>query len=258
VDTKDFFIEVSKGNIAGYSFMNKFGRNDSIPNGTWELVSPSSPSGAFPSSGTKVRIKAGGNAADTAEGSGARTITVVGLDSTLTETTEIITTSGANASLATTADFWRVYRAYVSSVGTYGVANTGDIVIEDAGGTVDMLTIMADEGQTQHGAYSIAANKTGYLLSIHIMADALKAADFRLFIRDNLTNVVSPISSKQLKLYFDGVVGQFIYKPAGAAIVLNAVSDIWIEAKGSGANTEVSVDFEILLVDDPSGPIRTM
>lgn len=258
MDTKDFYNEIKQGNIAGYSLMHKFGRNANIPNGAWAMVSSSSPSGTFPASGVTVRIKAGGNASDTTVGVGAREITIIGIDTNLLEVSETITTSGANASLLTATSFWRIYRAYVSSVGIYGEANTGDITIEDSDGINDMLIITADEGQTQHAAHSIPLNKTGYLLSVNMTADAAKAADFRMFVRNNFTNTVSPISSKQLKLYWDGVLGHVNYGPVAPGLTLSALSDIWIESRGGGANTEVSVDFEILLRDNPSGPIRSI
>lgn len=252
----DFLIEVQSGNIARYSMLHKFGRNDNIPSGGWALISPSSPSGAFPASGVSVRVKASGNAADTDGGAGAREITVIGLDTNLMEVSETIVTSGINVSLSTTTSFWRVYRAFVSAVGAYTSANTGNIVIEDSDGINDMLTINADEGQTQHGAYSVPIGKTGYLMSVDIDTDGIKAADFRLFVRENLTNTEAPMSPKRLVLYWDGVLGQTTYRPRSPNLILPALTDIWIEARGSGANTEVSIDFEILLIDDLTGPVQ--
>jgi hypothetical protein len=254
--SSDFFVDVQRGALSEYSIIHKFGRNDSVPNGVWELVSSSSISGALPSSGTTVRIKAGGDAADTAAGAGARKIAIIGLDSNYQEITEEVVTSGANASLPTTNVFWRLYRAYVVEVGTYGDANTDDIVIENSDGSEDRLVITADEGQTQHAVYSIPVNKTGYLLSVHITADASKAADFRLFVRENLSDIQAPVQSRQLKLYWDGIIGEVSYKPKSPGLVLNELSDIWVEARGGGALTQVSVDFEILLKDDPAGPIQ--
>lgn len=256
MDVKEFYNEVKQGNIPEYSLVHKFGRNDDILNNVWDIVSPSSPSGTFPASGIAVRIKAGGNTADSVSGVGAREITVIGIDTTLQEISETIVTSGVNASLATTVSFWRIYRAFVSDVGTYGEANVNDIIIEDSNGINEMLTIKANEGQTQHGAYSIPFGKTGYLLSVDLTVDSSKAADFRLFVRENFTNTISSISSKQLRLYWGGILGQARYKPVAPGLTLNALSDIWIEARGGGQNTEVSADFEILLKDDPSGPIR--
>ncbi len=254
---RNFLTEVAQNNIPGYSVVHKFGRNDAVPNGVWELVSLHGGSGVFRSSPSTVRIKAGGNAADTADGDGAREITVIGLDSNLVEVSENIVTSGALASSVTVASFWRVYRTYVSTVGIYGDTNADDIVIEDSSGNADIITIAQDEGQSQHGSYSIPIGKTGYLLSVHLTSDSNKAADFRLKTRENLTDISAPISPRRVRLFWEGVLGDIDpYNPGSPAVVLPALTDIWIEAEGTSSLTEVSIDFEILLVDDLDPDIR--
>lgn len=134
---------------------------------------------------------------------------------------------------------------------TSPAANTGNIVIEDSGGAADMIMIAADEGQTQYGAYAIPAGKTGYLLNAHVSADASKAADFRVFTREGLNDVAAPYAAKRLQLYGDGILGHVdLYDPPSPGIVMPALSDIWFEAEGGGAGTEVSCHFEVLLVDN--------
>lgn len=248
--SRDFLIEVQKGNVAGHSLVHKFGRNDTVPNGTWEHVSLLSGVTAFRSSAATMRIKAGGNAADTAAGAGAREVTIQGIDSALAEITEAVATAGSSASSATSASFWRVHRAWVSAVGTYSVGNTAAITIEDSGGASDMIMIAATEGQTQYAGYTIPTAKTGYLLSLRLSVDAAKAADFRLFTRGSITDTSAPMASRRIRKYWDGLLGQTVYTPHGPDLVLAALTDIWIEAQGGGAGTEVSADFEILLVDD--------
>lgn len=248
---KNFFVEVRQGNVPGNSMVHKFGRNDSIINNAWDLVSPTGPSGAFPASGTPVRIQAGGDAADTANGAGAREIVVIGIDTNLNEISETIVTAGADASAFTAASFWRVYRAYVTSVGTYGGTNTADIILTHT--TEPIIDILAGEGQSQHGAFTVPLGKTGYLVSIALMADGNKAADFRVFIRENFNDVTAPMKPARVQLYFDGILGQEKVSPPSPILVLPALTDIWVEARGGGANTEASVDFEILLVDDDPG-----
>lgn len=251
---KDFLIEVQKGNVAGHAIEYKFGRNDDVPNGSFELISQLSGAAMFRTTAATVRVKAGGNAADTAAGAGAQEVTVVGIASDLTETQETIATAGASASSATTTSFWRVYRAWVSDFGaraTTPAANTGNIVIEDSGAAADMIMIAANEGQSQYGAYAVPTGKTGYLISAHVTADASKAADFRMFTREGLNDVAAPYAAQRLQLYADGILGHAsIYDPPAPGIVIPALADIWVEAEGGGAGTEVSCNFEILLVDD--------
>jgi hypothetical protein len=203
----------------------------------------------MPASGNPVRIKAGGNAADAFGGSGAISVEIFGLNESFIEVTETIIPSGTGVSQPTSGSFWRVYRAGVVDVGTYGAANIDDIVIENSNGSSDRLEITADEGQTQHCAYSIPSGSIGYLMSMHAHVDGGKAADIRVFSRENLNVVISPMTSKRLKLYYDGVLGTIDYLPDAPNIILPPLTDVWVEARGGGANTEVSVDMEILIIE---------
>jgi len=248
--SQDWWVNVQKGLIPGHSLVHKFGRNDAVPNGSWAFVNLLIFTAWPLSAATTVRIKAGGNAADTAAGAGAQEVTVQGIDSTLAELSETIATAGASASSATTASFWRVHRAWVSSVGTYGAANTAAITIENSGGGTDLIEIAAGEGQTQFAGWSVPTGKTAYLRSITVTVDAGKAADIRLFTRADYNDAADPMKSKRLRLYFDGVLGVLNYTPASPLGGFAALTDIWFEANGSGAQTEVSVDFELLVVDD--------
>lgn len=250
ITEKDWLVEVAQGNVPGASLVHKFGRNDAVPNASFELVSMLSAATTFLSAATKVRIKAGGNINDTVLGTGAREVTVQGIASDLTETSEAIATAGASASTATTASFWRVYRAWVSSAGAYGGSNTGDVTIEDSGGSADINIIKAGEGQTQFASYSIPTAKTGYLLSVHVTVDTTQEADIRVFTRESLNDAAVPMPAKRLKLYWDGIKEAFTYTPRSPELVLPALTDIWVEAQGAGGATQISVDFEILLIDD--------
>ena len=89
--------------------------------------------------------------------------------------------------------------------------------------------------------------KTGYLLGTHITVDAGKAADVRIVTRNNFNDVVTPFSPARIRKYWDGVLGDLHYEPRAPEMIFPALTDIWMEAEGAGAQTEVSADFEILL-----------
>lgn len=248
---QDFLIEVQKGNIPGHSMIHKYGRNDGVPNASWELISLLSAASSFRSSAATMRIKAGGNAADTAAGAGAREVTIQGIDDSFNEVSEAVATAGASASSATSTLFWRVPRAWVSAVGTYGVANTAAITIEDSGGAADITMIAADEGQTQFAGWTVPIGKTAYLLSVHVTVDTNKTANIRCCTRASMDDTAAPMSSKRVNLFWDGIQEPgFVYKPYGPELTLAAKTDIWFEAYGDGAATHVSCDFELLVVED--------
>ena len=246
---RDFLIEVQKGNIPGHRIVHKFGRNDSVPNGSWQFVNQLGFTAWPLSAPTTVRGKAG-DAADTAAGAGAREITIRGIDSNFNEIDEAVATAGASASANTSASFWRVHRAWVSAVGTSGAANTGNVIIENSGGGTDLIQITADEGQTQFGGWTVPIGKTAYVLGWHVQVDATKPAKLRLFTRADIDDTAAPMKSKRLKEFMDGIQGQFRLAPRSPGPGIAGKSDLWAEAFGEGAMSEVAVDIEILVVDD--------
>jgi len=246
---REYFTEVCKGNVTGQDCIHKFGANDSVPNGTWAFVSTLGQT-TFPlTAATTVRVKAG-NAADTAAGAGAREVTVQGIDDSFNEVIEAIATAGGSASSATTASFWRVHRMWVSSAGTYEGNNTGDVVIENSAGGTDIITMSAGDGQTLDAVWTVPIGKTAYLISAHITVDATKPADVRIYTRENMDDTSVPVTAKRLKKHFIGLETPYVYRPSGANTSVNAKGDIWAEARGGGAASAVSVDFELLIIDD--------
>lgn len=249
---QDFYLEVQKGRIPGHSIVHKFGRNTAVANATWEGVHPLGGLFVFLSAATTMRVKAGGNSADTAAGAGAQVVTLEGMDGLGARITEDLFLDGATASAATSLTFLRTDRTYVADgrAGAYGGANIGTVVIEDAAGNNDMIEIEAGEGQSQYCAYSVPIGKKGYVMEIRVQADSQKPADFRVFTRERILDAATPFGATRVKMHFDGVVGQETEQGSSPLLVLPALTDIWIEAEGDGAQTEVSADMEILLVDN--------
>ena len=243
-------LEVQKGNVPGQSIVHKYGRNDAIPNGSWAHVNLLGGALWQRTAAGTVRVKAG-HASDTAGGGGAQAITIIGIDDNLVEVSESVATAGASASSATTALFWRVYRAYITpaSAGAYSAANTGVVVIEDSGGSNDLISIGVEEGQSQFAAYTVPTGKSAYLQSAFITVDAGKAANIRLFTRANFNDVTTPFEPNRQRLHFDGVLGAVSFKPDTPLGAYPALTDIWWEAYGGGAASQVSVDFELLVCD---------
>jgi hypothetical protein len=247
--TNNFYLDMAKGNVDGHTITHKFGRNETVPIGAWEGVLQLSTSFVWLTTAVTIRVKSGGDANDTAAGTGAQAVTVFGLDENGAAATEDIELAGASVSSATSTTFTRVYRAWIADgrAGAYTGNNVGDIVIEDSGGVADLIMIAATEGQTQYCAFTIPLGLTGYLMSIQVQADGLKAADFRLCVREDILDTSTPFQPNRLKFFWDGVLGQSTLQPATPILVLPALTDIWIEARGGGAQTEVSADMEIIL-----------
>lgn len=255
------WLDVARSLQSGIESIKKFGRNDSV--GT--SFEPISMGGIYntPQSGsaTALRIKSGGNANDTAAGSGAREITLEGLDENFAYATETLATAGASASSATTTTFTRLYRAYVSESGTYASAtagsHSGDIVIENSAGGTDWLTIDSQIGfpisQSEVGAFSVPSGKSAYVFLRDVTANTGKTFDLIYFERANIDETSAPYSAMRAKSVIVGVNGGVIGAYENTNVPFGPCSgpcDIGFMGKVSTGTGEISVEFEIILVDE--------
>lgn len=254
------WLDVARSNATGLDSIKKFGRNPSV--GT--SYEPVAFGGIYrtPQSGsaTTLRVKAGGNANDTAAGTGAREVTIIGLDENFEEVTEAIATAGASASAATTTTFTRVYRAYVSSSGTYATSaagsHAGNIVIEDSAGTQDWLTIDSTnfpKGQSEIGAYTVPAGVSGYVKLRNLSIDSGKTVDMVFFQRGNCDETAAPYTAMRAQSVVSGVSGGSIEVFGDTDVPFGPYvgpTDIGFMARVSTGSASVSCEFEIFIVSE--------
>lgn len=149
---------------------------------------------------TTLRIKAGGNASDTAAGSGARSIQLTGISPTGEMITETLVTAGASASATTSQTFIRLLGIKVVDSGTYsspggGGSHAAAITIENGAGGTDWGTIDATEyptGNAQIGGFTIPAGKVGYLYDIRANVDSNKLANLVFVRREEILATAAP------------------------------------------------------------------
>ena len=256
--TQDYLIEVSKGNIQGASIIDKFGQNIAV--GT--TLVPVTAIGIYNtpqvSGATTLRIKAGGNANDTAAGTGAREITLVGLDETGTLLIEAIVTAGASASAVTTGTFMRLYSMSVSESGSYANATTAShaalITVENGTGgtdwgTIDVVDTFAGS-RSNIASYSVPLGYTAYLLAWDISIESTKTVDLLFFKRENLLETAAPYTSMQM-LFEIAALSDSRDEHLAAPIRFPALTDIGFMAKVSSTGTaKVVANFSILLLQD--------
>ncbi len=237
--------------------VHKFGRNPEVGNNTWEDVWTRGGVYAWPTAAQTVHIVSN-SADDAAAGTGARSVTIEGLDANLREVSETIATNGTSTSTGTQV-FFRVNRAYVAAAGEYGTltagGNKGTIDINTStGGAVAEIRISTGSGtvglgQTEVGRYTVPARKVAYIASMHISVDASKPARVVMFQRRDAGTVAAPFTSPRIILDFDAVQGAEDLLPVEPIGPFPAGTDLWFAAKGDGNATEVSVDFEVETID---------
>lgn len=249
--------QIARGNMRLAHIHHQFGRNAAC--GT--SYEPVSDNGIYRTpqvaGATQLRVKAGGNAADTAAGAGARSVKLFGIDAAGNEITEVIDTAGSSASAATTQSFIRLYHAEVHESGTYGTqsagSHVGNITIEDAAGTADWAQILLNgfaSGTTCIGSLTIPRNHVGLVTSINITIDTSggKTMDVLFMQRSNILQTAAPYSPIVKVQEFLGLgVGQSI--TYDIPFKVPELTDIGVLAKSSNGTNAVSVDMEIIMLE---------
>tara|TARA_S200002703_G_scaffold159912_1_gene175460 strand:- start:25764 stop:27068 length:1305 start_codon:yes stop_codon:yes gene_type:complete len=249
----DYHTDLAAGLNEDRTIVHKFGASIAIGTSYAPLTTSKVYQVPQVSGAVALRVKAG-NTNDTAAGSGAREVTLEGVDETGTYTTEALATAGTSASALTSTTWLRLYRIYVSASGTYASASAGShaaaIVIETSGG-VEWGSIDATgfpKGQSQIGAYTVPLGFTGYLREYHltVTTSGTKTVDFIMFQRQNFLETAAPYSGMRAIHELYGMSGavDFEYK---IPYQLPALTDFGFMCKGA-STPDVTCEFLIELV----------
>jgi hypothetical protein len=188
------------------------------------------------------------SANDTANGTGARTVYVEGLDANHEEISEIVTLSGQTAVL-TAQSFLHINNAYVATAGS-GLSAAGDIYFGDGVVTAGVPAtvydlIKFDYNQRITGSYTVPAGFTAY-------------------VAQGLFSAGQPGGSAQVAGRLLTVAQDGIRRTAAITTVNNGTADYAFEypiripekttleatAQGSSNNNEASSLFILLLVSN--------
>ena len=176
-----FDLQVARGQITGHKSLFKFGNNSDI-NGSLETIWSHGGLYVYPTSAIQMKVSSS-SADDAALGTGARTVSVQGLDQDYNEVAETVTLTGQTAVLTTTT-FIRVFRAFVITAGSGGTA-AGTIYVGT--GTVTSgvpATVYAEialgENQTTMAVWTVPAGYTFYVYRGTFSAASNNAAQYIL------------------------------------------------------------------------------
>lgn len=257
ISDKSFLIEVAKGNVAKHSIVDKFGENSSI--GTSYVPVASGGTYQTPTALTSVEIVSDSANDVNTSGSGAHQVEVTGLSTGWAEITETVNLNGTTA-VALSNQFFRIYRARVSTSGTYGspagASHNSTITINTSGAGALWAEIDTDGGfglgSSEIGVYSVPTGHTAYLLESLIDVDSTKSTNVLLFKREGADDVASPFSPMIVLSIHRGLTGeQPLRGPAPVVGKITGPADIGYMAKvASGASVKCEVTMQILLIED--------
>lgn len=249
--SKDFFLEVAKGNVGGHSLVNKFGRNDDIDSGSgFEDIWAGGGTRTYLSAAETMDIVST-STSDAAAGTGTRTFSIEGLDSNYDEISETVTLNGTTT-VTTSNSYLRVHRCKSLTTGTGGV-NAGDITVDPttSGSGSRQAFISAGDGQTLISHYTIPNNKTAYMVGAHVKVSSaaggtgIKEAVVQMLVREE--NM-----SWNLQMETGGRSDGANVTPELVSKARNPYSektDIRWRADSDNNNTSVYVEYTLILVD---------
>lgn len=195
------------------------------------------------------------DAADAAAGTGARTVTIVGLDSDWLPYENTYTMTGVTPVIIPAGTFKRVHRMFVATAGTYAVGgntghNVGDITLKMTTtpfGTV--AEIKPEVGGTLMCNYTVAAGHTMYMTRVGVYVEDSKIVDVELWKREQADVIAAPFGPTRVRLTLDAIQTERTAEFTGA-LKFTEKTDIWLYGSASTGTAEIDGYFDIFLANN--------
>lgn len=243
----DFEQNLALGKIEGKQIVNKYGRNIDVDTGTVpeDLWGGGGVYTGWATAAEPLRV-ASSDTNDTAAGTGARTLTISGLDASYNQITETVTLNGTS-NVVTQQSFLRAHSCRVASAGSGG-ANVGSITVgQNVTTTNVMINIQPAFNQSQCGCYTVPAGYTALIQQV-----------------SGTTNVGTAGATVQCTFYIRAFGEVFRYRrpfticvnspyivDIYGGIVLTEKSDVIIRCFSASANNnDVAVGYDMILVQN--------
>lgn len=244
-------IDLARGKYSYAKPFAKFGTNRSV--GT--SIVPVTDYGSYAVPQTAVSLEVlSTDANDTAAGTGARSITVFGLDENSLEISQTVNLNGITP-VPLPINMRRVYRVLVASSGTYATATAGShvgtITVRQQGtGTVfGQLGFISGfpVGQSLIGVYSVPADKILFLRNVTMSVNTSRVVSFALFVRNELDQTAPPYEGMRIQRFWEQVNGTIT---DNEVVVYPPKTDIGFMALASNGTNSASVSFKGVLFDN--------
>ena len=243
-----FELQVSRGQVDGHKTLFKFGINGDVGTSV-ETVWAQGGTYVYPASATVMKISSS-SADDAAAGTGARTISIAGLDANYNEISETVILNGQTA-VNTVNSYLRIFRMFVVTAGSGATAagtiyaGTGNVTSGVPAVIYGMIALNAN--QTQMAFWTVPAGYTLYLMGVYYSSGNSTANAFTNFqlIQRSLNGVFRQQSSTRTPGNGDFVLD--LHTP----VAFPEKTDIEIRAIASAGASSVSAEFEGIYIKNP-------
>lgn len=243
----NYNYEVALGRRQGASTWNKFGYNSDVDTGTEAIWSAG---GTFTPLYTAEQLNiASTSTNDTNGGTGANSIVVYGVDSSWNHVAEVVTLNGTTT-VQTTNSYFCINRMAIYLAGS-GKANAGVITATAPSAATTQAQMPAGEGTTQQCIFGVGQNQQ--FLSDWLQFNVLKisgGASPRVTIKGWVYSAVSSAKYEVFRGAIDTGVENTVQITPSQPFVIGEKSILWFEATTNTDNTEVSLRFSGILIQD--------
>jgi len=234
-----FEFQVALGQFPRYSSNNKFGFNNAVGTTQEEIWNVGGIESYLSSAQTMNIVSTSTNDDGSPVGTGARTLTINGLDNSWLPVQETITLNG-QTNVLTSNSYLRVFRMVVNTAGSTG-SNVGTITAKASTATTTHAQIDPTNNQTLKINFSVSANK--YCLITYAELGVAKADDSQ--IRFKIRPFGEVFQTKRMLNLFETTVGFSNFEP----ILVPPKSDITITALSAAGGVSVSANIDYYLID---------
>jgi len=242
----DWTINISAGAVDGTSYIEKFGMNADVDSNK-ETIWDGGGIYSYISTAETVAVTSTAGA-DSAVGTGARTVEIQGLDADYNVVLETLTVGGSTS----TTEFIRIFRAKVVTAGSNGI-NEGTISITSSDTSTVLAQIGVDgtgsnaagRGQTFMALYTVPAGKTAYLTQWTVGAGK-QNTDAVAFILSRPFDGNGAWNSKDIIT----VSATTYAKDYKIPLQFTEKTDIEVRAYSTTNNSLVSSTFNLILIDN--------
>jgi hypothetical protein len=238
-------IQVSNGDIDGVSYIEKFGYQDTVPNGDIATVWDGTGLYDYLDTATTVTVTSD-NVNDNPTGTGARSVEIQGLDQDNNDVLEIVDLGGTSVTT-----FIRVFRARVCQSGGEN-PNQGIITVSGGGKTLAIIGKLANNapghGQTNMAIYTVPAGKTAYLTQWTVSSGKQNADTIaKLMTRDTYHPSDGAWNVKDIA----EIQASTFIKDYKVPLRFTEKTDIEVRAFSSSGSS-IASSFNLILIDNPT------
>lgn len=245
---KNYFFEVSKGNIINTSTITKFGYNADVDTAAAEDIIGQQGNYVEPTVARLHNITSS-SANDTSAGTGARTVLIRGIDGSYNAVSETLTLNGIS-SVSTVNSYLHIHLAQVQTVGSTG-SNVGTITFTAVTDATVTITIEPTYNQSTSSVYMVPVGYKGYIMKTRARMGNSTAASLA-----DVALLVKPFGGGyQLKtiLGMNSTGSSFVENDYANStpFIIQAKSFIKMRCLSvSNNNTTISAEYDLILVKD--------